>query len=243
LSEDEKQVPDPWSNPPQGKFELDGGQYELLHGTFAAMVSEWDAELGEWFDLFRELGLEESAIWAVTSGHGQALGEHDWLGPHAAGLFEEMVHVPLILRLPGSDEAGRRIQFLTESIDLLPTLFDAFGHPLGDSIHGASLLPLAGGSQTPLKETVFQGLRGLVRTDWALRTPEWAFLFSEHGDDPPLLFRKPEDRWEVNDVRQQHLEWAEHLEATLRQFILAVARESFAAPKLKEYDEVVNEIR
>ena len=61
-----------------------------------------------------------------------------------------------------------------------------------------------------------------TRAEWAVRTPEWAPLLptAVHPDDgprPAMLFEKPDDRWEANDLRQRHLELAEQLEATLRQ--------------------------
>jgi hypothetical protein len=240
--EDQASLPAPWSGPVAGIAALSGGEYELLHGTFAAVVSEWDAELGEWFDLFRELGLDESAIWAITSGHGLSLGEHDWIGADAQRLHEELVHIPLLLRLPGADEAGRRVPFMTQSIDLLPTLLDAFGRPIPGDIHGLSLLPLAAGSQDALRPCSCQGLRLGNRMEWALRTPDWASLVSSGNEFPPLLFRKPEDRWEVNDVRQQHLEWAEYLESTRREFEKAIQGSSVELPKLKDYDEVIEPV-
>jgi hypothetical protein len=61
-----------------------------------------------------------------------------------------------------------------------------------------------------------------------LRTPEWLLVLprewpAEDAPRPVQLFVKPEDRWEVNDVRQHHVEWAEALEQTLRAFADAVA--------------------
>ncbi len=242
LSEDEEEegIPEPWCNPPAGKAELSGGEYELLHGTFASVVSEWDAELGEWFDVFRELGLEESAIWMVTSGHGLSLGEHDWIGTDAQRLYEELVHIPLLLRLPGAEEAGRRVPFLTQSIDLLPTICDAFGQTT-TGVRGSSMLPLAGGSQMPLHDVLFQELPCQDRLEWALRTEEWSVLVSSDGGHPSFLFRKPEDRWEVNDSRQQHMEWADYLGTILRQVAEGKCGDHEFSPKLKHYSDIAEE--
>jgi hypothetical protein len=64
------------------------------------------------------------------------------------------------------------------------------------------------------------------REEWALRTSEWAFLLTVAAvpEDTPRssqLFVKPEDRWEVNNVIQHHLETAEELEKTLHAFVAA----------------------
>ena len=73
----------------------------------------------------------------VTSGHGLSLGEHGWIGPTGDRLNEELVHVPLLLRLPKAEQAGRRVVLQTACVDLLPTLVDLCGlderfDPLGD---------------------------------------------------------------------------------------------------------------
>jgi hypothetical protein len=53
-----------------------------------------------------------------------------------------------------------------------------------------------------------------------LRTPEWSFVLpaARSQDSTPRLYVRPDDHWEVNDVRQHHLELTEALEKTLRDF-------------------------
>jgi hypothetical protein len=53
----------------------------------------------------------------------------------------------------------------------------------------------------------------------------------------PQLYVKPDDRWEVNDVRQHHLEVAEHLEDVLRGFVSATRRPGpLLAPELRDVE-------
>ena len=245
----EGEEPHPWDEPPLGPREVDDRDFERLQSTFASIVTEWDVELAEWFALFREHKLDESAVWAVTSGYGLSLGEHGWIGPSGDRPFEELGHVPLLLRLPNSRpihneseagtvglgiQAGRRVSELTASIDLLPTILDAFGFTIPNDIHGKSLLPLAHGKRDLIHDFLFQYLVTDGRTERLIRTMEWASFHS--STLPPLLYRKPEDRWEVNNLRQQHLEWAEHLEAVS----IAHTANPDALPSLKSYDDVVS---
>ena len=118
---------------------------------------------------------------------------------------------------------------LTQSIDLAPTLAEAFGLHAPDT-HGRSLWPLLRGEVEKVRDYAVAAAVGLC-----LRTPEWALLLppAETGRKPQL-FVKPEDRGEVNDVAQHHHEWVEYLEQLLREFVTATRRPgSLEAPALR----------
>ena len=98
-----------------------------------------------------------TAAVVVTSDHGEAFGEHG-MYRHGYELWEELVHVPLIVHLPGvapQRQAARR-----SAIDLAPTLLELFGMPLpaGEQrLSGVSLLAdiFASPGQTPAERAVF----------------------------------------------------------------------------------------
>ncbi len=212
----------PWTDPPTGWFDRDDlASWDLLHHSFAAVVSVFDADLSRLFDVLRERGLDRSAAWVLTADHGLPLGEHEVVGLFRPWLHEELVHVPLIVRLPDAVEAGRRIAALTQPADLMPTILAWFGGEAaaGD---GVNLTPLIRGEVESVREYACSGLVLDNIGEWAIRTPEWAFLLPEEAppDDEdrrePMLFEKPDDRWEVSDVRSQHPEVSEELERTLR---------------------------
>jgi hypothetical protein len=210
-----------------------------LQRTYAAAVSYLDAGLGLLFDDLRERGQLDDLLVVVTTDHGQALGEHGVVGPCRAWPHEELIHLPLLLRLPGGAESGRRVPHLTQAVDLMPTLVDAFGLPPA-VVHGHSLWPLALGRGEAVRTYACASLRCGEEVGWALRTPAWAFLLpaqSAAADPPPRLYVKPDDRCEVNDVRQHHLELVEHLEQTLRAFGEATARPGpLQAPVLRDVE-------
>jgi arylsulfatase A-like enzyme len=231
-SDEEGQTPPPWDEPPQGATKLSDRDLERLQATFAAVVAEWDTEVGDFLARWRKLGLDQSTLLVITSGCGLALGEHDWIGGGERP-FEEVVHVPLIARLPNAEPSGRRIAVLTSSIDVMQGLFEL----LGITSTGTSLFNLGRGESSGKRSYLLQELHFTDGSEWALRTPEWACLVSDKRQ--PLLFRKPEDRWEVNNVRLQHLEWAEYLEALVRNLVTRRATVETDSPPLKEYHEVV----
>lgn len=73
----------------------------------------------------KELGLYEKTILIITADHGEAFGEHKAYG-HGYRLVEELIHVPLIIKMPNAKN-GRRIKDLAQSIDIMPTVLELVG--------------------------------------------------------------------------------------------------------------------
>lgn len=214
----EPSIVPPWSDPPTGPFDTtDPDAWEWLRASFAAVVTALDAELGVVFEQLRDSGLDGSAAWLVTSDFGYPLGEHGQLGPHRPWLHEELVHLPLVLRLPGAAEACRRVPGFSQPPDLAPTLLDLFGLKPADA---PSLLALARGSGESHRTSAVTALELNGAAELAIRTEEWALLLPtmvpEDETREPRLFQKPDDRWEVNDLRSRNVERADELEAELR---------------------------
>ncbi len=210
----------PWADPPTGLFDrADLDAWDYLQRTFAAVVTKLDAELGVLFDQLRARGLDRTAAWVVTSNYGHPLGEHGQLGLHRPWLHEELVHLPLVLRLPGAGHAGRRVPGFTQPPDVVATIRALLGAPPEGS--GFDLLPVARGEAESARAFAITALELNGAAELAIRTHEWALLVptrTPDGDPPrePRLYEKPDDRWEVNDLCARNLERADELEALLR---------------------------
>lgn len=211
----------PWLDPPVGPVQLDDRSWERLQNTYAGVVSHLDAQLGQLLDKLDESDLAEEVLLVVTSEHGLALGEHGILGNVRPWLHEERIHLPLLMRFPDGSQAGRRVGEFTQPVDLFATLLAAVGVDAPAELESHNLLPLARGATTPVREFAYTALQQGDRLEWALRTRSWSFLLPKQQavDDSPRerqLYVKPDDRWEVNNLVQHHLELAEELEAKLR---------------------------
>ena len=223
-SQEEKSEPlTPLIDPPTGPIDPeDDALYLRMQGSYAAAVSYLDAAVGELIESLREQKRWERTAVLFTSDRGLAMGEHGIVGDVRPWPHEEIIHLPLIVRLPGASEAVRRVAALTQAIDLAPTLAELLGAPL-EGTQGHSVLPLLRAEVEQVRPYACAGLEIGGEVEWALRTPEWVFLLPVRtsGDSArrPLLYVKPDDRWEMNDVRQHHLELAEEMERTLRAFV------------------------
>lgn len=195
----------PCSDPPVGPFDAsDLVAWQWLQMSFASVITKLDAELGEAFEQMRSRGLEQTAAWLITSDLGYPLGEHGLIGVKGSRLHEELVHVPLLLRLPGAAEAGRRVAGFTQPQDVAGTLLELFGV----EGTGPSLMPLARGE----RESIRSAAHSQLEQEVAIRTDRWAYLRSLLG---AVLFSKPDDRGEVNDVLGLNEEAALELEQLL----------------------------
>ena len=244
----EEVVLTPWTDALPARIDPDDEVAFLrLQRSYAGAVTYLDAGLGLLLDELAERRLLDDLVVVVTTDRGQPLGEHGMVAADVPWLHEERVHVPLIIRLPGAAEAGRRVAALTQPVDLLPTLLDLFGIPT-PVVHGHSLLPFCRGPAEPGRPYACSGLQAGGAIEWALRTREWTFLLPVFPVDEspargPQLYVKPDDRWEVNNIIQHYLDWAQHLEQTLRGFVEATRRPGpLQPPELREIEAVQQEV-
>jgi arylsulfatase len=179
-----------------------------------------DWAVGEAERLLRDAGVWEDALFIVTSDHGEAFGEHGFVW-HGEPIHDEGTRIPLLMRFPGSSPRGR-IDALTETIDILPTLFDLFGlsYP-EDRVQGHSLLGLIAGTADRVRDYAFvraarHGGKYMVRGE------RYSLLLWGHGNWRTLydLASDPEQR---EDVLSDRPDVGEDMADAFREFALAQA--------------------
>ena len=112
-------------------------RYEPYDGEIAYA----DEIVGDLFASLRARGLYDDALIVLLSDHGEGLGDHGEQ-EHGVFLYDEAIHVPLVVKLPGGRGAGRRVSVPVQHIDLLPTMLDLAGAAAPDGLRGRSLGPL-----------------------------------------------------------------------------------------------------
>jgi arylsulfatase A-like enzyme len=120
------------------------GEYtrEVCDALYDGGVLSADRWLGKVVAFLRARGLYDRTLIVLTSDHGEQLGERGgaFYNMHGRSLFDEMVHVPLILKLPGQAHAGVHLGGVTSSIDVMPTILDLVGAtPAKNEMQGHSL--------------------------------------------------------------------------------------------------------
>jgi arylsulfatase A-like enzyme len=117
---------------------------EVLARSYA-QTTLVDAAGGMVLDALDELGLAASTLVVWTTDHGDAVACHGGHFDKSSYMPEEMVRIPMAVRLPGRIPAGRTSDALVSNLDLAPTFLDAAGTAFAEKVDGASLLPLASG--------------------------------------------------------------------------------------------------
>jgi arylsulfatase A-like enzyme/cytochrome c-type biogenesis protein CcmH/NrfG len=121
-----------------------------------------DSAVGTLLSQLRERGLYDGAVIAVMADHGESLGDHGE-ERHGFFLYDETIHVPLVIKLPGSADqradsnekpaAGKRIEGRVELVDVLPTILQAVGIAVPKEVQGESLLALMTPKPAPAGNT------------------------------------------------------------------------------------------
>jgi arylsulfatase A-like enzyme len=122
-----------------------------LQALYDAEIRAMDARLSDFLAAFRAAGLDRSAILVLTSDHGEEFLEHGGTR-HGPRLYEEILQVPLLVRLPGGAAAARRPE-LARLLDLTPTLLELLGLPVPDHVQGEPLLSRRAARPRPVYAT------------------------------------------------------------------------------------------
>jgi arylsulfatase A-like enzyme len=166
-----------------------------LNAQYQGEVSFMDRYVGWIVERLDEAGLGQQTLFVLVSDHGEEFMEHRSVG-HAHTVYEELLRIPLILRLPGALPAGLRLDVGAQLIDLAPTILDLIGEPIPEWMEGRSLLPFIeapdrepplrpafASSNGPRHETVRLGRWKLIRDDPEdPRTPHRHRLFDLESD-------------------------------------------------------------
>jgi len=121
---------------------------------YAGEVLFTDSVLDGLLDRLGAMGLLDETIVVITSDHGDEFGEHGLIG-HAKTVYDEVLHVPLVLLAPRLVPAGKHVDVPVSLVDLAPTLLDLVRLPTPPDLHGQSLVPLLRGEEFPASRVLY----------------------------------------------------------------------------------------
>jgi arylsulfatase len=106
--------------------EIAEAERRLLVGLYDGALHYVDQRIGDLSEALRIAGVWDNTLVIVTSDHGESFGEHGVVG-HRGGLYDEVLHVPLIMRSPERVPSGFVVDELSQTTDILPTVLEMIG--------------------------------------------------------------------------------------------------------------------
>ncbi|RLF02262.1 MAG: hypothetical protein DRK00_10265 [Thermoprotei archaeon] len=224
-----------------GALRLSRREWELEKALYDGCTATVDDRVGKLFSYLEERGLADDTLLIITSDHGDVQGEHEPHVEHHLCVYDELVRVPLIIRYPDIVPEGVKVEWLSQTLDILPTVLDMVG--VGDerywrSLQGYSLLP-ALTEDRPVRDfalieyhtsvqQLFHMWRRHPRFDvrrfnyWikALRTLRYKYVWYSNGVDE--LYDLEEDPMETRNVAEERPGVVEELRGRLEQVLLSI---------------------
>lgn len=131
-----------------------------LQKTYAATLTMADKWLGKMLDVLDKYNMWKDHLIIFTTDHGHLLGEHGWTGKNIMHAYNELAHLPMLIHLPGSISSGKRVDGLTQNIDLMPTILDYYGLEIPNSVNGKSLKGILEGTISSVRDAAIYGWHG-----------------------------------------------------------------------------------
>jgi arylsulfatase A-like enzyme len=147
-----------WKRSTVGERRLQRHRNDIIN-LYDAGVRWVDMQIARLVDVLRLFGRWDETVFAVTADHGEEFLEHHRRYHSTEDLPEELIHVPLLMRVPGAKPV-RLPNTAFSHIDLAPTLLDIMGIPIPATFQGTSRWPEISRGSLPVRPVVTESLHG-----------------------------------------------------------------------------------
>ena len=132
-----------------------------------------DEEIGRFIKKLKELKLYKNTLIIISADHGESLGEHNVYFEHAAGLYDESIRIPLIIKLPQEKFRSKIVNRQVRAVDIMPFILDILHVKVPENIDGESLYSLITG------RGVYKSRYSFSKTAVmnSIRTEEWKLIY------------------------------------------------------------------
>jgi len=191
----------------------------LYLARYDAGVLAADHAIGRFLSMLRAKHAWARTAVVLTADHGEGFLEHDLMS-HGNSLYDELLHVPLIVKLPGVRPGV--VRTVVQLADLFPTLARLTGATPPTTSHGRDVLPVLQGLQTGRPFAYAE----LLDRRFAIRTLDWKLISSLQGGRQ--LFNLQQDRGETMNLARVETARADRLERDLARLLAVAVRDGQA---------------
>ncbi len=122
---------------------LNKEERDFVTANYDGQVLDMDAALGEFIADLKKRGRYDNALIVVTADHGELLGEHDIVGHGGRMMYEGLLHIPMVVKLPGASHPKGVVSNPVQLVDILPTVLQTIGAPVPAGVQGSPLQQVA----------------------------------------------------------------------------------------------------
>ena len=187
-------------------------------------VSYADHQVGQLLISLQKFGILDNTIFMLLSDHGEEFLERRHWGHVEVNLHDEILKVPLIIRLPRVVKP-KTVFRQVSTLDLMPTVLDLCDCTLPEGVLGTSLVPLWTGREGEYRE------REAICERWrdnshmvALRTPDYKYIWNADSPDQAEVYDLKSDPGERHNVKEQHPEQASRFQQALDAHLRQIAQ-------------------
>ncbi len=175
---------------------------DYVIAQYDGAIAYMDSAIQNIFTALEAKNILDNTIVIINSDHGETLYDHDCYFDHH-GIYDQTLHVPLIIRYPRLVPAGKRVAGYNRHQDLLPTVLELAEIETDIPFDGKSLMPLVDGTVDSYdSEFYITECTWMRKHGW--RTPEWKLIVALEPDfhfKPPVeLYNLVEDPGENNNL-------------------------------------------
>ncbi len=179
----------------------DESQYKDYIRRYWGYSSFIDQQIGRVFQLLQNTNQWENTIVVFTTDHGDMVGSHGMIYKLGSNAYEELFHVPAILRIPSLGTANHSIEQLSSSIDLLPTILDAARISIPNGVDGKSLLPLLSGKSAEHRSQIFSEIHPMGANKIIMcRKGDYKFVYHWGSEEVDELYDLKNDPGELDNL-------------------------------------------
>jgi arylsulfatase A-like enzyme len=213
-------------------------QHDRYRRLYQEALQYTDAQIGRLLDYLERSGRLADTIVILVSDHGEEFLERRPWGHIETNLYDEILRIPLIIRLPHST-TGQIVQRQVRALDIMPTVLDLCGCPAPEGLEGVSLVPLwregfgAYEPETSISEK-WRDDHHIV----AVRTQAFKYIWNSRRPEEPELYDLSADPAERENVCARYPETARQFQAEVDAHLIRVARSSpLTHARVPELDE------
>lgn len=223
-------------------------EFEGWMNLYDAEIRHVDSAVGEIIEKLKEEGIWGETLTIVTADHGEEHLDHGGMGHVSGTLYEELIHIPLIIHKPGENYGSVNTQ--VELLDVFPTILEMLNFEQPEEFVGKSLVPLMEGKKEG-KEAVFSeyaqsmGSNGIVEPHnkkTACRADGWK-LIHYWNDEKNELYNLTTEPKENENVYGLEEEKTQELEKKIQKHISWEREVSSEIKKNHEKDKIKKKIR